>query len=365
MKKYIHWWQPQITPHEYSYVKNVLDSGFINEGDMTEKFERKIALLLHSKYAVATSSGTIALFLSLASLEIGPGDEVIIPDITFIATANAVSLTGANSVLVDIDPESLLVDPKSIEKAITKKTRAIIPVHISGRGANMTVIKKIAQKYHIFIVEDACEAFLSMYHGRFLGTYGTLGCFSFSPNKTITTGQGGMVVTDDERLYWRLKELKDQGRKTGGTGGNDHHNSLGYNFKFTNLQAAVGLGQLHSLSKRLKRQKEIYQIYKTQLSNIGGIKVFSCDVEGGEIPLWTDALVRQRDKLVKYLLQYNIDCRKFWFPIHTQIPYKLSDQRFPQSTRLSPQAVWLPSAFTLTDDEVLLVCHLIKKFLKA
>lgn len=363
MNKYIPWWQPQITQYDYKYVQNVLESGYINEGNVTTQFEKKIARLLNVRYAVAVSSGTAALFLALKSLGVGLGDEIILPDVTFIATANAISLTGAKPILVDVDPKTLLIDPQSIKKAITKRTRAIIPVHISGHASNMVEIIKISQEYHLPIIEDSCEAFLSAYKGRYLGTWGILGCFSFSPHKSITTGQGGLVVTNSKKLYDHVRELKDQGRSKPGTGGDDIHSSIGFNFKLTNIQSAIGLGQLRVLQKRQRRQKEIYSLYSQHLKNVDGIRILPFDIDGGEIPLWTDALVDQRDKLVDYLSKYNIDCRKFWFPIHTQTPYRLSDKRFPDSLHVSLHAVWLPSAFSLENEDILKVCHLIKKFL--
>ena len=178
----------------------------------------------------------------------GVGDEVIVPDVTFIATANAVTLTGASPVLVDIDPRTLTLDPQRTERAITTRTKAIVPVHVSGRAADLGAIMDIAQRHGLLVVEDAAEAFLSKHDGKCLGTFGIAGCFSLSPNKTVTTGQGGLVVTDDDRLHVRLRELKDQGRPVRGTGGDDAHDSVGFNFKFTNLQAAIGLGSSKTYS---------------------------------------------------------------------------------------------------------------------
>ncbi|SVB90055.1 uncharacterized protein METZ01_LOCUS242909, partial [marine metagenome] len=174
-------------------------------------------------YAVGVTNGTSALFLALAALGIGHGDEVVVPDLTFIATANAVTLTGATPVLVDIDPATLTISPEAFEKAITAHTRAVIPVHISGRSADLPAIVAIAKEHGLAVVEDAAEAFASFHDGRALGTIGIAGCLSFSPNKTIMTGQGGMVLTDDEGLHLRLRELKDQGRPVRGTGGDDPH----------------------------------------------------------------------------------------------------------------------------------------------
>lgn len=360
----IPWWSPQMTGSEYALVKDVLDTNYVNEGDVTALFEQSIAKLVGARYAVSVTSGTIAIFLSLAALGVGPGDEVIVPDVTFIATANAVRLAGANPVLVDIDPSTLNIGPEEVTKAITPRTKAIVPVHISGRAANMPAIMEIARSYNLFVVEDAAEAFMSSLNGKFLGTFGQTGCLSFSPNKTITTGQGGMVLTDDDSVHARLRELKDQGRPVRGTGGDDIHFSVGYNFKLTNLQAAVGLGQLTVLSQRIERQKRIYSIYSENLESLEAISLPGFRIEEGEVPQWTDAIVDRRNELDAYLSDRNIFCRRFWFPIHTQKPYLMLDDKFPASSRLVPRALWLPSAFTLTDRDVLTVCRQIKEFFR-
>jgi len=282
---------------------------------------------------------------------------------TFIATANAVEMCGAKVVLVDVDPRTLSISTEAIKKAITEKTKAIIPVHVSGRAADMETILEIAKDYDLFVVEDAAEAFMSKIKGKYLGTFGDTGCFSFSPPKIITTGQGGVIVTDKKNIYKSLVELKDQGRPKRGTGGDDIHNSIGFNFKFTNLQAAVGLGQLRKLSERMSRMKRINELYHNFLDGTTGILLFDVDIKNGGLPLWTDALVERRDKLDIFLNSKGIDCRKFWHPLHTQKPYKLTDRDFPNSTKLSPKAIWLPSAFTMTDHDVEYVSNLIKGFL--
>jgi perosamine synthetase len=180
--------------------------------------------------------------------------------------------------------------------------------------------------------------------------------------KTITTGQGGLIITDDDELEVRLRELKDQGRPVRGTGGDDVHARIGYNFKLTNVQAAIGLGQLGRLEGRLQRQRAIHRIYAERLRGVPGVRVFDVDLEAGECPQWTDALVDDRDGLVTHLKSRGADSRKFWFPIHTQAPYRLPDGGFPNSTRLGPRAVWLPSAFTLSDDDAMRVCELIRGY---
>jgi perosamine synthetase len=358
----IPWWKPEIGTEEYGRVKAVLDSNYINDGDVTAEFEAQIAALLGAKYAIAVTSGTSAIALALMGLGLEPGDEVLVPDITFIATANAVLLAGCKPVLVDVDPKTLTIDCHSAERALTPRTRAIVPVHVSGRAADMRSLLDLAEAQDLFLVEDAAEAFTSRHRGRCLGTLGHAGCLSFSPNKTITTGQGGMVLTDDEDLYTRLRELKDHGRPVRGTGGDDIHHSVGFNFKFTNLQAAIGLAQLSYLPSRLDRMRRIYELYSEKLAHVPGIQLPGFRLADGEMPQWTDAIVERRDELDRYLQSKNAHCRRFWFPIHSQAPYRLPDDLFPNSTSVSPRAIWLPSAFSLSDDDVNTVCEYIHDF---
>lgn len=362
MASRISWWSPEMTGSELGLVKGVLDSNFLNDGDVTEEFACAIAKLIGAKFAVGVTSGTAAIYLALAALEIRDGDEVIVPDMTFIATANAVSMTGATPVLVDVDPGTLNISVAAIDAAITLKTKAVVPVHVSGRAADMAAILSICANRGVSVIEDAAEALCSAHKDRYLGTFGRAGCFSFSPNKVITTGQGGIVVTEDEVIFHRLRELKDQGRPVRGTGGADAHDSIGFNFKLTNLQAAVGLGQLAKLSGRLERIRETYRIYRSELAEVKGIRVLPFKIDKGEQPQWIDALAERRDELDTFLAKNGAGCRRFWFPLHTQKPYRRDDADFPNSTRLGKQAIWLPSAFQMTDSDVKTVCHLIKRF---
>ncbi|MEK9628613.1 MAG: DegT/DnrJ/EryC1/StrS family aminotransferase [Nitrospinota bacterium] len=360
--KSIDWWEPQVGEKEKELLLQVLDSNFLNEGEFTTRFEQKLTDLLGCKHAIASTSGTSALFLALAAYGIGPGDEVIVPNITFIATANAVTLAGAKPKLVDVSPESLNLSPSKLQEAITPNTKAVIPVHVSGRAADMTAILEIAKKHNLIVIEDAAEALLSKLDGKCLGTLGNAGIISFSPNKTITTGQGGVVLTNDDSLEVRLRELKDQGRPVRGTGGNDIHDRTGFNFKLTNMQAAVGIAQLEKLESRIEKIKSTYLQYKESLKDIEELTLLPFAIEKGEVPQWVDALSPRRDELVEFLLEKNIVCRKFWYPLNTQKPYALPDDQFPQSTKLSSQAFWLPSSFLLSETEIDQVCHQIRSF---
>ena len=364
MNRKVIWWQPEVGTSELDRVKEVLASNYLNDGAVTEEFESRLQQLLRVKHVVAVTSGTTALFLALKAAGIGNGDEVIVPDMTFIASANAVSLTGATPVLADIDSRTLNLCVDSVRTHLTQKTRAIMPVHVSGRACNMTELAALAQEANVPIVEDAAEALLSMHDGQSLGTIGLFGCFSLSPNKTISTGQGGLIACNDSDLHRKLRMLKDQGRPTKGTGGDDTHAEVGFNFKFTNLQAAIGLGQLDLLQARLEHLRGIYTQYRHHLANVAGVTLLEFKVESGETPQWIDALVDNRDELCRFLDSRNIGYRKFWHPLHTQPPYRRDDAQFPNSTACAPKALWLPSSFGLTQSDIEYVCQSIKEFAK-
>jgi perosamine synthetase len=255
-----------------------------------------------------------------------------------------------------------MLDPAAFARAVTSRTKAVVPVHVSGRSAAIERIIDVANGHGLAVVEDAAEALCSRHGRRSLGTFGIAGCFSFSPNKTVTTGQGGLVVTADDGLLVRLRELKDQGRPVRGTGGNDIHAVLGFNFKLTNLQAAVGIAQLGKLNERTARLQDIYRWYEAGLSGVREIRLLKFDVKSGESPQWVDALAEDRDGLVAHLFRHDMHCRPFWFPIHTQLPYRRDDRDFPNSSRLMPNAVWLPSAFQLGECDVRLVCDEIRRY---
>ncbi len=343
-------------------LAQVVDSGFPNDGPRTTEFEKQIAKLCEAPYAVAVTSATTAMFLSLAAFDIGPGDEVIVPDITFMATANAVKLAGATPVFVDVLVDTFCMDPGALERAVTSRTKAVIPVHISGRAADMKAIQTIARKHDLKVIEDAAEALGSRTQEGCLGALGDAGCFSFTANKLITTGQGGIILTPHASVHQRLRELKDQGRPVRGTGGPDVHTSLGYNFKFTDLQAAFGLAQLESLDERRQHQQRILSLYRGLLKNNSRVRLGPFNLKQGESPLWVDAEVEGRDELCEYLEARGIHPRKFWKPIHSHAAYRQKDDHFPVSSRVSSRALWLPSGLQLTDQDVHEVCRAINEW---
>ena len=360
----INFWEPVTGKKEIANITRVLKENYPNEGKYTKIFEKKIQKLLKVKHAICVTSGTIGIFLALKSLGISEKDEVIIPDLTFGATAMAVKLTGAKLVLVDINFKNLSYNIKDLKKKITNKTKAIIPVHISGRAADMSALMSISKNKKIHIVEDAAEAFLSKYKKKYLGTIGKLGCFSLTASKTITTGQGGIIVTNDTKLFKKIKLLKNQGISGPSNAGNVIHETIGWNFKFTNLQAAMGLAQLINIKKRIKKLKEINRLYRKQLKEVKEIKILNFDLKNGEVPLWTDAYCLNRNNLIRFLEKKGIECRKYWYPMHQQKPFKISGKKFKETTKLSRNLFWLPSSLHLSKKQILYVCNLIKFYFK-
>lgn len=362
MKK-IFFTEPDIDKKDtIELLKKTIDNNFPNEGKLTNKLEKEAKKILKSKYAVATTSGTAALYLSFKSIGIKDGDEVIIPNITFQATANAVKMAGAKIVLADIDPSTLLINLRSLKKLISKKTKVVVPVHVSGRGQNIQEIVKFCKKKKIYVIEDAAEAFGSKIKKKCLGNFGNLGCFSFAPNKIITTGQGGLIVTNDKKIYKNLITFKNQGRIGESTGGADDFISIGTNLRFTDLQSALGLSQLKNFKKRKEKLISIYKFYKKNIIENSKFKIFKFDYKNGELPLWTDVYCAERDKLLQFLKKNMIQCRPYWFPINTTKPYKSSSKNLINSQKLFKKLMWLPSSLKMTLAEQKKICRLINKF---
>lgn len=359
----VEWWTVDTSIKDLEYVTEVLANGFPNEGSVALEVEKYFQSLLGVKHAILTTSGTTAIFLALKSLGIGPGDRIGVPNLTFIATANAVALTGAEPVLLEILPDTLCIDSKYLLKVHTENPLdAIVPVHVSGRSALSPELNLILESLGLRFIEDAAEALASKdpTTGKYLGTLGNAGAFSFSPNKIVTSGQGGLVVTNDDAMALRIRELKDQGRPKRGTGGDDVHNSLGFNFKFTDLQAALLKSQLKKLESRILHLKSVYEFYVNNLDS--DIEILKFETSKGELPLWPEIRVRDRSKMEKLLHDNGIGYRNIWHPISTQEPYKYQNLTLPQSEIAAREILWLPSAFSLTPEKLEKVVNVLNSF---
>ncbi len=361
MKK-ISFWETDVGNKDYKYQKKIFSLNYPNEGEYVKKLEDKVKKILQVKFCIALPSGTSAMFVALKILNLKSDDEVIVPNITFAATANAVSMASAKVVLVDVNTETLNIDINDLKKKINKKTKVIMPVHISGRSCDMTNIIKIAKKKKIKVIEDAAEAFLSKNKKKYLGTIGDMGCFSLSPNKIFTSGQGGLLVTNNKKYFDKIKVFKTQGRVGITSGGDDLHISKGGNFKLSNISAGLALSQLSYIYKRKKKLIQNYKIYKKNL-NFKQFKILKFDVNNKELPLWTDVVCDRRDKLYNYLKKNNIICRKFWFPLSKRNFY--SNQKhssFKNTKKIENKIMWLPSSFLMKKKDQLTVIRKIKNF---
>ena len=356
--EYINQMAPWFGEEEKKAVLDYLDSGaWLTEFKKTHEFENSIASYVRSKYAVVVNNGTVSLTIALMALGIGKDDEVIVPNYTMIATANAVVLAGAKPIFVDISRDNLCIDLDKIEFAITEKTKAVILVSLNGRSPDMEKAIDIVKRNKIYLIEDSAQSLGSRYNGKHLGTLGAIGSFSFSAPKIITTGQGGALVTDDENIYNRIKRIKDFGRKKGGV---DHHEIMGFNFKVTDIQSVIGIEQMKKLDWRVKRKKEMYALYRESLSNIGSIKFIDTNLED-VAPWFIDILVPEPLKLMEFLNKKGIGSRPFYPPIHSQPVYKINGS-FPESEYISMYGLWLPSSSFLNDDDIEYICNKIKEF---
>jgi perosamine synthetase len=362
----IPWWHPVLGDDEAQAVAAVLASGFPNDGEVTERFGARIASIAGVAHGIGVSSGSAAIYCGLVACGVCPGDEVIVPDLTFVATANAVRLAGARPVLADIRRTDFSLDPAAVEKVLTAKTRAIVPVHVNGRGGSIDEIVALAERHGLTVVEDAAEALGSSASGRPLGSFGRAAAFSFAPTKLVTTGQGGVVVTDDPDVARRVRELKDQGRATRGTGGADAHPVFGFNFKLTNVHAAIGLVQLDRLKERLSHLRALDDWYATELDGLEPeVRLVGGDRDGGEVHNWIDVLVDDRDLLAAELREGGADPREFWFPLHTQPQDAADEASFPNATWVARHGLWLPSALSVTRRDVATVGEVVRRFVSA
>jgi len=339
----------------YDYVAT---GGWMTEFNKTREFEDRLAAFTGARHCVAANNGTVTLVMALLAAGVGPGDEVIVPDFTMIATPNAARLIGARPVLVDIEPDTLCLDIARTRAAITPRTKAVMHVSLNGRCNDLDALSALCKARGITLIEDAAQSLGSFWRGRHLGSIGDLGSLSFSPAKIVSTGQGGLVMTSDDALAVAVRRLKDFGRLKGGA---DIHDCLGYNFKFTDLQAVVGLVQLTKLPARMERKKAIFERYRTDLGGIAAIEFVPTDL-AATTPWFADIYVPDRDALARHLAGQKIETRPVYPAIHSQAIYKGTQGDFPVADRYCARGLWLPSSPTLTDEELSRVCEAIRGF---
>lgn len=356
----ISWWEPKLGAEVRDAVAQVLDDNYINDGPTTRAMETRLAEIAGVAYAVATPSCTVALALSLMAVGVGPGDEVIVPDVTFIATASAVRLTGADVRLVDVDRERLILNPEKTLQAIGVKTKAVIAVDFNGRSADYVALEAVCREHGLSLICDSAEALGSRNGDRYLGSFGNTGCYSFSGHKMIFGGQGGAVVTDDADIHTRLRDLRDHGRREDGPMDDVLYPVIGFNFKYPSLMAAVILSQLDDLEGRMAHARLRDQWYQELLGNCNGISFPGGSPPEGEACLWADVYVDKKEDLMVALQEANIGFRRFFVPLHRQEPYRQDDEAFPVAMESWEKGLWLPSATSLTQNQaerVAEVCH--------
>ena len=358
--------EPYFTGNEKKYLIDCIDTTWISsQGEYILKFEKALADFHGMKHAIVTSNCTTAIHLSLKSLGIGLGDEVICPDLTFIAPANMVILSGAKLVLVDIDPQTLTIDPNLIEKKITKNTKAIIVVHHFGHAAHMDEINALAEKYKLKIIEDNAESIGARYKGKLLGTLGDVSTYSFFGNKIMTTGEGGAVLTNDKNTAIKCRELRDHGMSHKQK---YHHVDLGYNYRMTNMQAAIGLAQMEKLGEILALRKKQMDYYYNTLANVDGVILRKyadwCDPVHWMMTLTLDDKY-DRDTFLDYMKNDGIDCRQMINPVHHADHFnaQFREDVFFNSVNISKQSVHLPSGLGLTEKEISTISNTIKDYL--
>lgn len=355
---------PSISKKEIKYVLDAVTNGWNNHwNDYIEKFEKKFAEYIGVKYALATSGGTGALQLALASLNIGKGDEVILPDLTYFACSDVVKLSGGIPVFADVLKNTWCIDPKKIESAITKKTKAIMPVHLYGNLCEMDKILKIAKKHKLFIIEDACPSIGSMYKGKSAGSFGDFGAFSFQGAKIMVTGTGGMLVTNDKHLFEKAKYLNNHGEDPKKK---FWQSSIGYSTEMSNIQAALGLAQLERIEKLVAKKRQILLWYKNILKDIPDISM-NYEQENVRSNVWMTSIILnnkkiKRDELIKKLKEKLIDSRPFFHPISMFPMYK--KQNNPVAYYIGLNGINLPSGFNLRKEEVEYVAITLKELLK-
>lgn len=357
--------RPALIGREKEYVMDCLDSNWISSnGKYISLFETKFAEYLGVKHALACCNGTVALHAALLALGVGPGDEVIVPTLTYVAAANAVTYTGATPVFADSDPDTWNIDPEKLESLITPKTKAIIPVPLYGHPCDMDPIIDVAKKYGLFVVEDAAEALGAQYKGRMCGSIADISTFSFYGNKTITTGEGGMVVTNDDSLAAKVHLLKGQGMNP-----NRRYwfPVVGYNYRMTNIEAAIGLAQMENIDNFLNKRRLIAQWYNNRLKDISGITLpieknyawhsfwmYSILIEG--------AYGKSRDEVMKMLADQRVETRPFFYPMHIMPVYEDNPSaNLRTAETIASKGLNLPTFYELAEDDVEFITEVLRK----
>jgi len=343
--------QPWIDDSEWQEVKQVLESTYLTENKVTAKFEAEIKALTGAKHAIAVCNGTAALYCGLKALGIGHGDEVIVPNFTFVASSNAVIMAGAKPIFCPVRADTLCIDVDAAAALVNKKTKAIMPVHIYGQSADLEATLAFSKKFNLKVIEDAAQAIGVEFNDRHVGYYGDVGAFSFYGNKTITCGEGGIILTESDTIAQSCRRLKNHGRSRRGT---FVHEEIGFNFAMTEMQAAVGIAQLRKLPAIIERKRQIHEAYEVGLMDVAQLQPFVIDSRCKPVHWFTSFYAENREQLAKYLADHGIQTRLFFCPLHLQPCYQDwtdPNMTYPVSTSAYEQGISFPSSYILTDEE--------------
>lgn len=355
-------YQPSLTGNEKKYVNECIDSSWISsKGEFISKFEQAFTDYIGINYGASVCNGTVAIHLALVALGLGAGDEVIVPTFTYIASANPILQVGAAPIFVDSEADTWQMSVSDIKAKITSKTKAIIVVHLYGHPCEMDGIMKIAKEHNLFVIEDCAEAIGSKYKGQHVGTFGDVATFSFFGNKTITCGEGGMVVTNDATIYDRLVHFKGQGLAK-------HreywHDTIGFNYRMTNIQAAIGLAQLEQVETFLSQKRQVAMWYKEFLKDLP--VEFHNESKDVYHSYWMISILVEkpqlRDRLREYLQRKGIETRPTFYPIHTMPVYAQSFSKHSTAENIASRGINLPSYPTLSQNDITYICKSIKEF---
>lgn len=355
-------YQSSLGGNELKYVTDCIQSTWISsKGKYVAQFEEEFSKYIGIKHSTAVSNGTVAIHLALAALGIGPGDEVIVPTLTYVASVNAIVYTGATPVFVDSIADTWQMDVNDVKRKITSRTKAIMAVHLYGHPCEMDALQLIAEENNIFLIEDCAEAFGTYFKGKHVGTFGDISTFSFYGNKTITTGEGGMVVTNDTKLYERACNLKSQGVAKYKE---YWHDVIGYNYRMTNICAAIGLAQLEQADVFIEKKRNLAQWYKEGLQ---GLPItFHNESKDSIHSYWMCSILVDvcdlRDKLRSYLNENNIETRPLFYPAHTMPIYNTKYEKHPVAEDIGSRGINLPSWPGLMHEQVDYICNCIKNF---
>ncbi|GAC1617551.1 MAG: DegT/DnrJ/EryC1/StrS family aminotransferase [Candidatus Acidiferrum sp.] len=364
-KKMIVQVEPWIDDSELRELRRVIESTFLVEHQMTREFEQQTAALTGARHAVAVCNGSMALYVCLKALGIGADDEVIVPNLTFIASSNAVILAGATPVLCEVREDTFCIDVEHAEKLVTERTKAVMPVHLYGQSADMTAVMAFAKRHGLKVIEDGAEAIGVLFEGRHAGTFGDMGILSYYGNKTITCGEGGMVLTGNEELAKAAYQLKNYGRERKGQ---FLHETIGFNFSFTDLHAAIGVAQMRKLPGVIEKKRQIRSRYVEALAGVEQFLPVFIDPRCAPVFWFTSFLCPDPRALSAFLQERNIQTRRFFYPLHRQPCYqdgqhvRVAGAEFSVSDAIYEQGISLPSSYGLREDEQAHVIACIREF---